>query len=136
LKSNLAKFTQMLQGQKDLNTVTQRILSELAQVVSAHYGAFFILKQDEDTREDKLRLFAAYGYKSEKNIPTEFSIGEGLVGQVAFEKERIMLSNVPGNYIKITSGLGRSKPLQSHYPAGVVREQGEGGDRAGIPGCL
>ena len=110
LKSNLAKFTQMLQGQKDLNTVTQRILSELAQVVSAHYGAFFILKQDEDTREDKLRLFASYGYKSEKNIPTEFSIGEGLVGQVAFEKERIILSNVPGNYIKISSGLGRSKP--------------------------
>jgi len=110
LKSNLAKFTQMLQGQKDLNTVTQRILSELAQVVSAHYGAFFILKQDEDTREDKLRLFAAYGYKSEKNIPTEFSVGEGLIGQVAFEKERIMLSNVPSNYIKISSGLGRSKP--------------------------
>jgi HAMP domain-containing protein/signal transduction histidine kinase/CheY-like chemotaxis protein len=110
LKSNLAKFTQMLQGQKDLNTVTQRILSELAQVVRAHYGAFFILKQDEDTREDKLRLFAAYGYKSDKNIPTEFSMGEGLVGQVAFEKERIILSNVPGNYIKISSGLGRAKP--------------------------
>ncbi|GGA82893.1 HAMP domain-containing protein [Puia dinghuensis] len=110
LKSNLAKFTQMLQGQKDLKTVTQRILSELAQVVTAHYGAFFILQQDEDTREDKLRLFAAYGYKSDKNIPTEFAIGEGLVGQVAFEKERIILSNVPGNYIKISSGLGRAKP--------------------------
>ncbi|MBN9381689.1 MAG: HAMP domain-containing protein [Chitinophagaceae bacterium] len=110
LKSNLAKFTQMLQGQKDLNTVTQRILSELAQVVVAHYGAFYILKQDEDTRVDKLRLFAAYGYKSDKNIPTEFSIGEGLVGQVAFEKERIILSNVPANYIKISSGLGRAKP--------------------------
>ncbi|HEX9513262.1 MAG TPA: HAMP domain-containing protein [Puia sp.] len=110
LKSNLAKFTQMLQGQKDLNTVTQRILSELAQVVVAHYGAFYILKQDESTRVDKLSLFAAYGYKADKNIPTEFSIGEGLVGQVAFEKERIILSNVPGNYIKISSGLGRSKP--------------------------
>src|SRR6202045_3145938 len=54
LKSNLAKFTQMLQGQKDLNTVTQRILSELAQVVVAHYGAFYILKQDEGTKADKL----------------------------------------------------------------------------------
>ncbi len=110
LKSNLAKFTQMLQGQKDLNTVTQRILSELAQVVTAHYGAFYILKTDEDTQNVKLNLFAAYGYRSEKNIPTEFSIGEGLVGQVAFEKERIMLSNVPSNYIKISSGLGRAKP--------------------------
>ncbi len=110
LKSNLAKFTQMLQGQKDLKTVTQRILSELAQVVTAHYGAFYILKQDEEMQNVKLNLYSAYGYKSEKNIPTEFSIGEGLVGQVAFEKERIILSNVPGNYIKISSGLGRSKP--------------------------
>jgi len=110
LKSNLAKFTQMLQGQKDLKTVTQRILSELAQVVMAHYGAFYVLKQDELTQKVTLSLFSAYGYKTEKNIPNEFAIGEGLVGQVAFEKERIILSNVPGNYIKINSGLGRAKP--------------------------
>jgi HAMP domain-containing protein/signal transduction histidine kinase/CheY-like chemotaxis protein len=110
LKSNLAKFTQMLQGQKDLKTVTQRILSELAQVVTAHYGAFYILRQDEESQNVTLSLFSAYGYKSGKNIPTEFAIGEGLVGQVAFEKERIILNNVPGNYIKINSGLGRAKP--------------------------
>src|SRR5205823_5340173 len=110
LKSNLAKFTQMLQGQKDLNTVTKRILSELAQVVTAHYGAFYILKQDEETQNVTLKLFAAYGYKEEKNIPNEFSIGEGLVGQCAFEKERILISNVPRDYIRISSGLGRAKP--------------------------
>jgi len=110
LKSNLAKFTQMLQGQRDLKTVTQRILSELAQVVTAHWGAFYILKQEEETQNVKLSLFSAYGYKSEKNVPREFEIGEGLVGQVAFEKERIILSNVPYNYIKISSGLGKAKP--------------------------
>jgi HAMP domain-containing protein/signal transduction histidine kinase/DNA-binding response OmpR family regulator len=110
LKSNLAKFTQMLQGQRDLKTVTQRILSELAQVVIAHWGAFYILRQDEETQDVKLSLFSAYGYKSDKSIPSEFSIGEGLVGQVAFEKERIILSNVPSNYIKINSGLGKAKP--------------------------
>jgi len=110
LKSNLAKFTQMLQGQRDLKTVTQRILSELAQVVTAHWGAFYILRQDDETQDVKLSLFSAYGYKSEKNIPAEFAIGEGLVGQVAFEKERIMLSKVPTNYIKINSGLGKAHP--------------------------
>ncbi len=110
LKSNLAKFTQMLQGQRDLKTVTQRILSELAQVVTAHWGAFYILRQDDENQDVKLSLFSAYGYKSEKNIPAEFAIGEGLVGQVAFEKERIMLSKVPSNYIKINSGLGKSQP--------------------------
>src|SRR6186997_51442 len=110
LKSNLAKFTQMLQGQKDLNTVTKRILSELAEVVTAHYGAFYILKQDDETQNTKLKLFAAYAYKEEKSIPKEFEIGEGLVGQCAFEKERILLNNVPRNYVKISSGLGKSKP--------------------------
>jgi len=110
LKSNLAKFTQMLQGQKDLKTVTQRILSELAQVVTAHYGAFYILKQNDETQQVKLNLFSAYGYTPDKHIPTEFSIGEGLVGQVALEKERIILSKVPANYIKISSSLGKAKP--------------------------
>ncbi|MBA3664223.1 MAG: HAMP domain-containing protein [Bacteroidetes bacterium] len=108
LKSNLAKFTQMLQGQKDLQTVAKRILSELAQVVTAHYGAFYILSTESETA--KLKLFAAYAYKSEKHIPKEFSIGEGLVGQCALEKERIILSNVPNDYVKISSGLGKAKP--------------------------
>ncbi len=110
LKSNLAKFTQMLQGQKDLNAVSTRILSELAQVVNAHYGAFYILQQDEKTSSAILSLFAGYAYKEEKNIPREFNIGEGLVGQCAREKERILLTNVPSNYIKISSGLGKAKP--------------------------
>jgi HAMP domain-containing protein/signal transduction histidine kinase/CheY-like chemotaxis protein len=108
LKSNLAKFTQMLQGQKDLQTVAKRILSELAQVVTAHYGAFYILSTESEVA--KLKLFAAYAYKSEKHIPKEFPIGEGLVGQCALEKERIILSNVPNDYVKVSSGLGKAKP--------------------------
>ena len=108
LKSNLAKFTQMLQGQKDLETVAKRILSELAQVVTAHYGAFYILSTEE--LHPKLKLFASYAYKSDKHIPKQFMIGEGLVGQCAAEKEPIILSNVPDGYVKVTSSLGRSKP--------------------------
>ncbi len=105
LKSNLAKFTQMLQGQKDLKTVTNRILSELAQVVSINFGAFYIFQDDY-----KLKLFSSYAYKGNKNIPTEFALGEGLVGQCAAEKEKIILTDTPKNYIKISSGLGEAKP--------------------------
>ena len=108
LKSNLATFTQMLQGQRDLNTLTKRILSELSNVVNAHYGVFYLLKPLEEG--GKLNLFASYGFKSEKNIPQEFAIGESLVGQVAYEKEKIILSNIPGSYIKVSSGLGKAKP--------------------------
>ena len=108
LKTNLAQFNKMLQGQKDLKTVARHILSELAQVVSAHYGAFYIL-----TTEDvfpKLKLFACYAYKSEKHIPKEFLIGEGLIGQCALEKKRINMTNIPDTYVKVTSGLGKAKP--------------------------
>ncbi|MEO6613717.1 MAG: HAMP domain-containing protein [Chitinophagaceae bacterium] len=111
LKSNLAKFTQMLQGQKDLNTVTRRILSELAQVVNAQKGMFYILEQDDNIKEQKLKLFAAYAFGEEVKGSKEFALGEGLVGQCALDKERILLSNVPKNYIKIGSGLGKASPL-------------------------
>jgi HAMP domain-containing protein/signal transduction histidine kinase/DNA-binding response OmpR family regulator len=110
LKSNLAKFTQMLQGQKDLNTVTRRILSELAQVVNAQQGMFYILEQDENEQNKKLQLFSAYAYNEELILNKEFALGQGLVGQVALEKERIHLTNVPQNYLKIGSGLGESSP--------------------------
>jgi signal transduction histidine kinase/HAMP domain-containing protein/CheY-like chemotaxis protein len=111
LKSNLAKFTQMLQGQKDLNTVTRRILSELAQVVNAQQGMFYILEQDENEENKKLKLFAAYAFNNDLSINREFALGEGLVGQVALEKERILLTNVPKDYIKISSGLGEASPV-------------------------
>jgi HAMP domain-containing protein/signal transduction histidine kinase/CheY-like chemotaxis protein len=111
LKSNLAKFTQMLQGQKDLNTVTRRILSELAQVVNAQKGMFYILEQDENFLNQKLKLFAAYAFGEEVKVSKEFALGEGLVGQCAVEKERILLTNLPKNYIKINSGLGKASPV-------------------------
>jgi HAMP domain-containing protein/signal transduction histidine kinase/CheY-like chemotaxis protein len=111
LKSNLAKFTQMLQGQKDLNTVTHRILSELAQVVSAQKGMFYILEQGgENAADQKLKLFAAYAYGEEVKKEKEFALGQGLVGQCALERRRILLSNVPKNYFKIGSGLGKASP--------------------------
>jgi HAMP domain-containing protein/signal transduction histidine kinase/DNA-binding response OmpR family regulator len=111
LKSNLAKFTQMLQGQKDLNAVTQRILSELAQVVNAQKGLFYILKQDENQQDAKLQLFASYALDNVSKMNRELELGQGLVGQCAVNKQRILLTNVPKDYIKIASGLGNSNPL-------------------------
>ncbi|QSB25304.1 HAMP domain-containing protein [Flavobacterium sp. CLA17] len=110
LKSNLAKFTQMLQGQKELNSVTKKILSELATVVTAQHGLFYILQEDEQFMDSKLNLIASYAYIKRKNSPTQYAMGEGLIGQVAVEKERIILSNVPKDYIRINSGLGDAKP--------------------------
>jgi HAMP domain-containing protein/CheY-like chemotaxis protein/signal transduction histidine kinase len=111
LKSNLAKFTQMLQGQKELNSVTTKILSELAQVVTAQHGLFYILHEDDTFLNSKLQLIASYAFKKRKDSPTQYAMGEGLIGQCAVGKERILLTNVPKDYIRINSGLGDAKPL-------------------------
>jgi len=111
LKSNLAKFAQMLQGQRDRNAVANKVLSELAELVNARYGAFYILEQPDATDEPKLKLLAGYAPRSRKNINQEFSLSEGLVGQCATDKEQIRLVNVPSEYVKIGSGIGNAAPM-------------------------
>jgi len=113
LKTNLAKFTRMMQGQKNLTTVSQMILSELAPVVGAKHGVFYVMDTGNNVQaEPILRLAATYAYKSRKHLNKEFHVGEGVVGQAAFEKQRILLQNAPDDYITINSGLGEAKPLQ------------------------
>jgi HAMP domain-containing protein/signal transduction histidine kinase/CheY-like chemotaxis protein len=111
LKSNLTKFTQMLQGQKELNSVTKTILDELAQVVNAQHGLFYILEEKEKFEDSNLKLIASYASEKKKNLRTHIDMGEGLIGQCARLKERILLTDAPSDYVKITSGLGAAKPL-------------------------
>ena len=108
LKTNLAKFTRMLQGQKDLLTVGRMILSELAPVVSAQQGVFYIMTNTQE--EPELKLLASYAYRERKGVNNRFRLGEGLVGQAALEKERILLTRVPQDYVHISSGLGEAPP--------------------------
>src|SRR5688500_15220217 len=109
LKTNLAKFTRMLQGQKDLLTVAKLILSELAPVASVQHAVFYTM--DGSTGEARLKLLASYAYRERKNVANAFAVGEGLVGQAALEKQRILLTQVPTDYIHISSGLGEATPL-------------------------
>src|SRR5262249_46478409 len=107
----LAKFSRMLQGQKDLLTVGRLILSELAPVVDAQQGVFYVMEPGEAQDEPQLRLLASYAFKQRKNVDNVFKMGEGLVGQCALEKEKILLTNVPDDYIMVTSGLGEAAPF-------------------------
>jgi HAMP domain-containing protein/CheY-like chemotaxis protein/signal transduction histidine kinase len=108
LKTNLAKFSRMMQGQKDLEAVSKLIMSELTPLVSAHHGAFYIMEDDNHT--PVLKLIASYAYKERKHLGNRFYLGEGLVGQAALEKKPILLTNVPDDYIRISSGLGEAPP--------------------------
>jgi signal transduction histidine kinase/HAMP domain-containing protein/DNA-binding response OmpR family regulator len=110
LKTNLARFARMLQGQRDPMTVSKMILSELAPLVNAEQGVFYGMVAPNGN-EAHLVFQAGYAYRSRKNLPTAFRIGEGLVGQCALEKKRILVTDVPSDYVRITSGLGEASPL-------------------------
>jgi signal transduction histidine kinase/CheY-like chemotaxis protein/HAMP domain-containing protein len=107
LKTNLAKFSRMLQGQKDMLTVGRLILSELAPVVSVQQGVFYTF--DDSGEEPVLKLLASYACKS-RSLATTLKMGEGLIGQCAQEKEKILLTRLPKKYLSISSGLGESSP--------------------------
>ena len=107
-KTNLAKFSRMLQGQKDLVAVGQVILSELAPVVGAQQAEFYVL--DGGGALPKLRLIASYASGGQGAHGKELALGEGLVGQCAADKQKILMHGVPVAAIRITSGLALASP--------------------------
>ena len=111
LKTNRERFTRMLQGQEDLGDVSSMILSELASLVSAQHGVFYSMTAASDGGEPELQLQAGYGYEERRHLSTSFKLGQGLVGQCGKEKKRILLTDVPADYVTINSGLGESVPL-------------------------
>jgi signal transduction histidine kinase/HAMP domain-containing protein len=109
LKTNLAKFTRMLQGQRDFLTVGKLILSELAPLVSAQQGAFYMM--DNSNGESELKLLATYAQLEGNGAKNCFKLGEGLVGQAALEKQHFLLTDIPTDYAKVSSGLGDFRPM-------------------------
>ncbi|MDQ2969006.1 MAG: HAMP domain-containing protein [Actinomycetota bacterium] len=112
LNSNMARFTGMLQGERDLETVSRLIMSQLTPLVGAQHGAFFMMvSPDGEGDEFELRLLSTYGYKQRKNVPNKFKVGEALVGQAALEQKPILITQAPEDYVRISSGLGEGLPI-------------------------
>jgi HAMP domain-containing protein/CheY-like chemotaxis protein len=107
LKTNLARFTGMLQGQRDLGTVGRLLLSELTPLVGAHQG---IIYQRESEDSPQLRLLAAYADHGTGGHPDVLEIGEGLVGQCAADKRRVFIAEVPDTVVPVGSALFKARP--------------------------
>ena len=112
LKTNLARLTRMLQGQRDVITVSRMLLSELAPLVASQHAVMYLMQAPGQNPNVimRLKLIASYGYQVRKNLSTEWAVGEGAVGQAAFEKQRILITNLPEDYVQIVSGLGQGTP--------------------------
>ncbi|HEX4823950.1 MAG TPA: HAMP domain-containing protein [Candidatus Polarisedimenticolaceae bacterium] len=107
LKTNLARFTGMLQGQRDLGAVGRMLLSELTVLVNAHQGVLYRF-EGGDTPE--LRLLAGFADHGKDGHPQSIKLGEGLIGQCALEKRRMIITDLPEGTVPIASGLFQSVP--------------------------
>jgi HAMP domain-containing protein/CheY-like chemotaxis protein/signal transduction histidine kinase len=108
LKTNLARFTGMLQGQRDLSTVGRMLLSELAPLVNAQQGVIYQMETDESA---EMMLLSAYADDAPNGHARQLRVGEGLVGQCAAEKRRMLITEVPPHAVPIRSGLFKAVPL-------------------------
>jgi HAMP domain-containing protein/CheY-like chemotaxis protein/signal transduction histidine kinase len=106
LKTNLARFTGMLQGQRDLTTVGRMLLSELAPLVNAQQGVLYQMGTDES---NSMTLLSAYANSDDGHLQS-IRLGEGLVGQCAIEKRRMLIAHLPAHTTPIRSGLFESVP--------------------------
>ncbi|MGH3408783.1 MAG: HAMP domain-containing protein, partial [Streptosporangiaceae bacterium] len=109
LKTNLAQFAGLLQGQRDLETVAELIMNELIPLVGAQHGTFFIADDSDDGRV--LRLVAGYGLRADIAAPSQFRLGQSLIGQVAKTRKPVVVTDAPPDYVRISSGLGDAAPL-------------------------
>jgi len=108
LKTNLARFTNMLQGQRDLTTVGRMLLTELAPLVEAQHGVIY--QVEADGAADGLKLLSAYADGAADGYAERLGLGEGLIGQCARDARLMFITEVPSNVVPITSGLFRALP--------------------------
>ena len=107
LKTNLAKFTNMLQGQRDLTTVGRLLLSELTPLVNAHQGVIYQMENEET---QGLKLLSAYADGGVNGHPQILRLGEGLIGQCALDKRRMLITEMSESVVPISSALFKVAP--------------------------
>ncbi len=122
LKSNLARISGMMQGHRDLALVARLIMAELAPLVGAQYGGFYLA--DETAEGQQLRMIGSYGRpEPRKEDAPQFAFGQALVGQAAADRQTIAVDGLPPGSVTVPAGFGRIEPLHLVVLPIVVEEQ-------------
>jgi two-component system chemotaxis sensor kinase CheA len=108
LETSIADVATMYQGIHDLQTLAQRFITKITPMIGANYGVFYIKRGSEEQRFQSL---AAYAHNGQEFRKTSFGYGEGIIGQAALEKRMVHITDLPKNYIKISSGIGEAQPV-------------------------
>ncbi|HWL25248.1 MAG TPA: ATP-binding protein [Ureibacillus sp.] len=107
LETNIVEMATMYQGIHDLKTLGQQFINKITSMIDANYGVFYV---KQGTGEARFHSIASYAFNGQNNGQFSFGYGEGIVGQAALEKRTIYLTDLPKDYIKITSGVGSASP--------------------------
>ncbi|MFB5285224.1 ATP-binding protein [Peribacillus sp. Hz7] len=108
LETSIVEMATMYQGIHDLKTLGQRFMNKITSMIDANYGVFYV---KQGTREERFHSIASYAFNGQNSGQSNFGYGEGIVGQAALEKRTIYLTDLPEDYIKITSGVGSASPV-------------------------
>ncbi|MBP7080778.1 MAG: response regulator [Rhodocyclaceae bacterium] len=109
IKANAARLTTELQGAISLSDFGQRLVSTLMPVLGGGVAGFFVYEESSQ----RIRRIATYGLAGDDGLPTAVAMGEGLAGQCALERKSIVLTNLPADYLQISSGLGHAPAVQA-----------------------
>jgi GAF domain len=107
----IAKFGEILRGNNsDVQKLCDEIIGNLVKYMKANQGALYIIDETDESEEKTMSMISCYAWDKKKFINQKIHRGEGLAGQAWQEMDAIYLTDVPQNYIKITSGLGDANP--------------------------
>lgn len=123
--NGMSELNKLIRSVDDLDQVYDEVLSWIVGYLESNQGNLYILEEN-DRQERFLQLKAAYAYNRKKYIEKTIEIGQGLVGQCYLEKEEIYLTEIPQNYVYITSGLGKATPDALLIVPLIVNEKVEG----------
>jgi CheY-like chemotaxis protein len=108
IKTGQAGLNDRMRGEQDLLALSKNIISYLTKYMEAQVGVIYLTEKLDEKRI--LRMTGSYAFTQRKSLKTSFEFGESLVGQAALEKEAIVLSRIPKDYLMVSSGLGRQNP--------------------------
>jgi CheY-like chemotaxis protein/signal transduction histidine kinase len=112
LKTEFARLTELSLGMTDVQQLVKMLISEISKLIEVGQGAFYVKETGKNSEHiGDFLLLGSYAYTERKNTSHRFRLGEGLIGQCALEKKPILLTQVPNEYIQISSGLGEGNPL-------------------------
>ncbi len=108
ITQGLAAIAELKQSGNDITQYSDQVISTIVKYIGANQGSFFLLKGEGD--DAHFELTAAYAYGKKKFLEKHIHVGEGLIGQVFYERDVVYITDVPNDYVKITSGLGEALP--------------------------